>query len=141
MKGEHKRRTLAEAQRLIEFESEDKQGRALKRELLNREAQLGVKIMTRSRRRSKTTHRVTLAAIRKHCPDLMPSRADELLKEARAYLSGIDERIDHRVANQIAARVEPKIRRLERDRDRVAETVRDLSGRVNRLAAASQDHH
>lgn len=136
MKDEHKLRTLGEAQELIEFESTDTKGRLLREELRTRERQLGLTIMSRRKRGKRTTYRVTIAAIRQHCPDLIPSKADELLKEARGYLSDIDQRIDDRVAEQITERVNPRFEKLERTVERTAETVRDMSSSLKRLATA-----
>jgi hypothetical protein len=132
MKDEHKSITLGKATELLEFDG-DREGRALKKELEARELRLHVCIMTKWKRRHRTTTRVTLAAIRTHAPDLMPTKSDELLKEARSYLAAIDARIDDRVAEQISARVDPKIRRLEADRDKQAVAIRDLSKAVSRV--------
>jgi hypothetical protein len=136
MKNEHRILTLAEAQRVIEFNSTDTKGRLLREELRGREERTGQAIMTRRKRGKRTTYRVTIAAIRKHAPDLMPSKADELLKEARSYLCDIDRRIDDRVAEQITERVEPRFEKLERTVERTAETVRDMSSSFKRLATA-----
>lgn len=135
MKNENRSVSLGEAQGLIEFNSVDGKARLLKEELLAREAQLGVLIMTRRKRGKRTIFRVTIAAIRKHAPDLMPSKADELLKEAREYLGGIDQRIDDRVANQITARVEPRFQKIERTQERTAATVRDMSCSIKKLTS------
>lgn len=137
MKNEHHRLTLAKAQEVIEFASTDGKGRLLREELMARETQLGHQIMVRRRRGSRTTYRVTIAAIRKHCPDLIPSRADELLREARSYLSDIDRRIDDRVAEQITERVNPRFEKIERTVERTAETVRDMSSSLKRLSEAA----
>lgn len=136
MNDEHELLTLAVATRRIQFNSTDKKGRALRDELLAREKMLKVRIMSRRRHRKRTVLRVTLASIRKHCPDLMPSKADELLREARQYLSDIDRRIEDSVANHVTDRCEPRFRRLEADRDKLAETVRDISAKVKQLSCA-----
>lgn len=139
MRNENHSITLAAAQRAIEFNSDDeRQGRLLKEELLAREADLGVRIMTRRKRGKRTYFRVTLANIRKHAPDLMPSKAESLLKEAREYLSGIDEKIDDRVAEQITRRVQPRISKLERGQEETSATVRDLAARLKRLADVAE---
>lgn len=133
MRNENRSISLSQAQRLIEFNSVDRQGRLLREELIAREAQLGKSIMTRRKRGKQTTFRVTIAAIRKLAPDLMPSKADELLKEARGYLSDIDRRIDDRVAEQISERVEPRFARMEQTQLKTSEIVRDTAIGVKRL--------
>lgn len=136
LKNENRSVTLGEAQAAIEFGSVDPQGRMLREELLAREAQIGKPIMTRRQRGKRTTFRVTIAAIRKLAPDLMPSKADELLKEAREYLSGINRQIEDKVAEQISERVTPRFEKIERTQERTSATIRDVSISVKRLSDA-----
>lgn len=137
MKGEHRRMTLAEAQKAIEFESTDTKGRMLREELIARERQLGCKIMTRREYGTRTSFRVTIAAIRKHAPDLMPSKADELLREARVYMVDVRRELEDHVAEQIASRCNPRFERIERTQQKTAETVRDMSVSLNQLIGAT----
>lgn len=131
--------SLAEARKLINFGG-DPQGRALLRELQTREQAKRVQIL--SRRQGNRTHwRVTLASIRKHAPDLMPAEpktpVEMLLRETRRYLEAIDVRIEERVAEHVAKRVEPELEKLREEDIKLATTLRDLAATVERYVVSN----
>jgi hypothetical protein len=135
--------SLAKAQKAIGFEG-DRKGRKLFRELRAREKVLKVTIMVPregdNRERGGCT--VTIAAIRKHAPDLAPTRTNVLLNEARRYLEEVNIRIDERVAEQCERqyqrRVVPELTRIRKEQEATAEVVSELSFTVSRLATSTR---
>ena len=145
--NEHEPITIAELQRRIGFRG-DREGRRLRRQLELREKSSGATIIIR---KPGCWPRVTLAAVRRYAPDLIPNQlksVDTLLRETRRYLESIDEKISNEVAEQIAARVAPELQRIRRDIDeqrrelreqkenqlKIAETVNEVGKRMAAIA-------
>lgn len=130
--------TLPAMQRLLGMKGAD--GRKLKRLLFAAERRRRCQIMARLGGARRTDYRVSLAAIRRHLPEILPARerskVDDLARNFRDYLRGIDVRIDERVSEQIAEQVTPRLEELWARDETVAGSVKDLAKRVDRLARA-----
>ncbi len=137
MNAENKPLSMPKLEKLIQFQG-DGSGRALLYELEARERSRRVQIITRTRGAKRSHARATLAAIRKHAPDLMPSdqqtSVSALLSEARRYLKSVDDQIEKSVAEFFADRVEPELVRLHQEDVNIAETVRDLAAKLEAVA-------
>lgn len=135
--GDHTPISLGRATKLLGFDGDD-QGRALLRELEARERALGVQIVQRGKGPRKIHKRVTIAAIRKYAPDLVPSRADKMLLEVQSYLQDIDERVDQRVDERFETlyqhRIAPALLKLQGTQDRMAGELLRVTKVVDRLA-------
>jgi hypothetical protein len=118
--------TLPKAQREIGMAG-DNRGRNLKRLLFAREKATGQQIMVRWRKRgtTRTEYRVTMSALRRHCPELFPGKVDDLSRHFREYLLKIDERIAVIVADHVAEHVEPRLDELWRRDETIARQVED----------------
>lgn len=104
--------TLAAAERALGWRGT--RGEKLRRYVLGKERQLGkpgaILVMVGAGR--KRCPRVTLGALRRHCPELFSSKADELAKNFRSYLASIDERVAEAFAEQVEEHIEPRFREL-----------------------------
>lgn len=138
--NENKPITLGQATRFLGFDGDD-QGRALLRELEARERALRVEIVQRGPGPKNVHKRVTIAAIRQHAPDLVPSRAERVLLEVTGYLREIDERVDDRVDERFetlyASRIAPVIGQVKATQDRMADRLLDVTKAVARLSPGS----
>lgn len=74
----------------------------------------------------KRRERLTLHALRRHCPELWPSKADDLAKNLREYLRSIDERVAEAFAEQVSELVEPRLKELFERQNELSEQVRAL---------------
>lgn len=125
----HRLLSLAAAQR--ELGLPGSQGRRLLRILQAKERQHRRRIMVRVGA-GREHRRVTLAALRRWCPELFPGRAEELRQRFGDMLRSLDERIDARVTEQIDATVSPHIEEIREHCEVNSEAIRELAVRIAR---------
>lgn len=110
--NDHEPISLPEARKRIGYR---KGWRSLLNYLLARELSAGVHFVDRQRGRRRTRYRVTIAAIRAHCPELVPgepkaSTPDGIeVNKMREALDLLDDKIVDLADERIRRRVEPKI--------------------------------
>lgn len=109
-------------------------GRRLKRAVLARERQTGKRIATRLGSERRPDYRVTIGAIRRHLPELRPSKVDDLRERFGEYLASIDTRMSDSIAHHVAEYVEPRLDELWQRDEEIAERVNDLGLRVKLIA-------
>lgn len=123
--------TFAEAQRRIGMKGKD--GRRLKAYVFRREQETGKRIAMRLGSERMPKYRLTMSLLRRHCSELFPSKVQQLERNMRSYISGLDERINEKVVAQMAEHMEPRLEELwERD-EIIAEKVDELGDRVTQL--------
>jgi len=76
-------------------------------------------------------HMVARSTLQFH---LQPSKVDELAHRLPGLLRLIDERIDAKVATQIEEHVGPRLKRLWNRDETLAQAIRELSKRVERIS-------
>jgi hypothetical protein len=108
--------------------------RRLKRLVFAREREKGNRIATRYGKGRKQRTKVSLSALRKHCPELFRSKVEDLADNLKAYLSEIDERIAAGAAQHVAEYVEPRLDELWLRDEKIANQVEALAQRVGGLA-------
>ncbi|MBK8994624.1 MAG: hypothetical protein IPM35_02585 [Myxococcales bacterium] len=110
--------SLAAAERALGMRPS--RGNRLRRYLEARERKLGkpgaILLATGARGRSHV--RVTLHAIRMHCPELFPGRAEQLERDFTRYMRAMGTRVRELVveafAEEVGEHVEPRLVALER---------------------------
>lgn len=107
----------------------------LLRVVFSKEKESGKQIATRFRGPKKTNCRVTISALRRHCPELFKSKVDELSENMRDYLHSIDTRIAEAAAAHVARHVEPRLDELWGRDEVIADKVDELGQRVTQIAA------
>jgi len=108
--------TLAEAARAIGFPGTGRTPEIrLRRYLLRRERVLGITILVRFGTEASPRYRLTLSALRAHCPELFDTRVEltELLREH-------------------VAEIEQKLERVELQNEALAEELARLAGDADR---------
>lgn len=105
-------------------------GEKLRRYVVAREKQLGkpgaILVVTGTGRRRH--ERVTLQALRRYCPELWPSKADDLAKNLRDYLRSIDDRVADAFADQVEEHLEPRLREIGARQAELDKRLRALGG-------------
>lgn len=119
--------TFAAAQREIGIAGPG--GRRLKRYVLRREKQIGKQIAIRTGTR-RVTYKVSIAALRKHCPALFTD-SNALEREFKKHLKAIDDKIQERVIDHISEHVDPKIDELWQRDEIIANNVNQLARRID----------
>lgn len=110
-------------------------GRRLGTYLDRRERELGHPVMCP---RKQGEHRmVTEAQIRRHCPELIRSKADEVAADVSKFLGRIDERIAERVAEKIEQHVDPQLEELRQVDEELARGLKGLAKRVETIISQS----
>lgn len=126
--------TLREAEREVGFPSA--RGHRLRRYVEARERKLGRHIMERAGGKGRgTRYLVTLASLRRHCPELFGRPFDELERNMRSYLREIDERMTARGLDVVSEHVEPRLNELRGITEALDEAVQDLGVRLAKLTA------
>lgn len=97
--------SLRGMQRIIRYHSQDREARALRRELIARERELGQEFLVRLGGTERTHLRVSLAALRKHAPDLVPRDDRRLKREIVEYLESERSRTMDLVADEVARQI------------------------------------
>lgn len=124
--------SLAAAERALGWRGGSR-GEKLRRYVLARESQLkrpgAILVVTGSGRRRH--ERVSLGALRRFCPELWPSKADDLAKNLRDYLRSIDERVADAFAEQVEAHIEPRLKELFDRQAKLEQRLRGV-GRASR---------
>lgn len=126
--------TLGQAQKRLGMRGT--RGLRLKAHLLAREKKAGVEIIHRRHNGRRTHYRVTMSALRRHCPELFPSAVDELQRGFRTYLTEIDERIASVADERISTSVNPKLQELWDRDEKIARNLKDLGRRFRDYARA-----
>lgn len=84
---------------------------------------------------NKRTHlRVTMALMRRWCPEAFQSKVDSLQSDFRTYLKAIDQRIEAGAAAHVTKHVEPRLVELFKRDEKLAGNIDDLMRRVATIA-------
>jgi hypothetical protein len=127
--------TIPEAQRRLGFKG-DPQGRRLLRLLIAKERSAGARFLIRQGGGQRQRFKVTMTAIRRHAPDLLPSKVDKLRRDFSGYMKAIDDRIAEGAAQHVQRFVEPRLSELYDRDEEIAESVDELAQRVAKLSGA-----
>lgn len=121
--------SLAEAERALGWPAQGR-GLKLRRYVLAREKQLGKigAILVAIGVGRKRRERLTLQSLRRYCPELWPSKADDLAKNLRDYLRSIDDRVSESFADQVAEHLEPRLAELFDRQAKLDKRLRALGG-------------
>lgn len=126
--------TLREAEQEVGLPSA--RGQRLRRYVEARERKLGRNIMERAGGQGRgARYLVTLAALRRHCPELFGKPFDEMERNMRGYLAEIDDRMTTRALDVVGQHVEPKLDELYGRTEVLSEAVQDLGARLARVEA------
>lgn len=110
-------------------------GQKLRRYLKRRERETGEKIVNRDAH----PWTVTEAHIRRYCPELRRTKADEVAQDVARFLGRIDERIAERVAERIEQHVEPQLEELRQVDAELSAGLKGLADRVEMVAGLVGD--
>lgn len=129
--------TFPQAQKVLGMKGP--RGLRLKRYVLNREREIGKKIARRnSSAKYGVRYTITMTALRRYCPDLFPSKVDELRRTFDAYIDSIDGKIEERVTAHVSEHVDPRLDELWQRDEIIAKSVTDLATRVERILGANR---
>lgn len=111
-------------------------GRPLYRLLIAKEKKHGQQIMIRVEARGggdREHCKITIAALRKWCPEVFRSKGEDFAKDIKAYVLAIEGRIKTSVAQQVAVATQPKIDELWARDEQLGNDIKQLKDTLSQL--------